>query len=95
MLCSWESPFAGGLPGAPNCDYLSRAILPCGGAPITDTAYMGLTSCRRITITGMIAHPRRGALAPQLIQQNTGGPLVLVSSTGGPTGFAGFCPRVG
>src|SRR5690349_24717899 len=28
------------------------------GAPITDTAYTGLTSCRWITITGMIAHPR-------------------------------------
>ena len=44
MLCSWESPFADCLSGAPNCDYLSRAILPGRGAPITDTAYMGLTS---------------------------------------------------
>jgi hypothetical protein len=61
VLCSWESPFADCLSGAPNCDYLSRAILPCRRAPITDTAYMGLTSCRWITITGMIAHPQRGA----------------------------------
>jgi hypothetical protein len=45
VLCSRESPFADCLPGAPSCDYLSRAILPCRGAPITDTAYMGLTSC--------------------------------------------------
>jgi hypothetical protein len=56
---------------------------------------MGLTSCRWITITGMIAHPPRGALAPQLIQQNTGGPLILVSSIGGLMGFAGFHPRLG
>jgi hypothetical protein len=61
VLCSWESPFADCLSGAPSCDYLSRAIVPCRGAPITDTAYMGLTSCRWITITGMVAHPRRGA----------------------------------
>ena len=57
VLCSWESPFADCLSSAPNCDYLSRTIVPCRGAPITDTAYMGLTSCRWITITGMIAHP--------------------------------------
>jgi hypothetical protein len=66
VLCSWESPFADCLSGAPNCDYLSRAILPCRGAPITDTAYMGLTSCRWITITGMIAHPRREGLLAHL-----------------------------
>ncbi len=30
------------------------------------------------------------ALAPQLIQQNTGGSLILVSSIGGLMGFAGF-----
>jgi hypothetical protein len=48
-----------GLPsGAPGGDYLSRAIVDCGGAPITDTAFMGLTSCGWITITGMIARPR-------------------------------------
>ena len=61
MSCSWESPFADCLSGAPGGDYLSRAIVPCRGAPITDTAFMGLTSCRWITITGMIAHPRQGA----------------------------------
>jgi hypothetical protein len=59
-VCSWESPFADCLSGAPNCDYLSRAIVRCRVAPITD-AYMGLTSYRWITSTGMIAHPRRGA----------------------------------
>ena len=32
--------------GAPSCDYLSRAIVPCRGAPTADPAYMGLTSCR-------------------------------------------------
>jgi hypothetical protein len=42
--------FRGLLPGAPDCDYFSRAIVPGKGAPITDTAYMGLTSCRSITI---------------------------------------------
>jgi hypothetical protein len=61
VLCSWESPFADCLSGAPNGDYLSRAIVPCRGAPITDTAHMGLTSSRWITITGMMAHPRGGA----------------------------------
>jgi hypothetical protein len=33
--------FRGCLSGAPSRDYLSRAIMPCGGAPITDTAFMG------------------------------------------------------
>ena len=37
--------------GAPNGDYLSRAIVDCRGAPSADTAFMGLTSCRRVTIT--------------------------------------------
>ena len=45
MLCSWELPFAGCLSGPPSGDYLSRAIVDCGGAPIADTADMGLTSC--------------------------------------------------
>ena len=52
--------FRGCLSGAPSCDYLSRAIMPCGGAPITDTAFMGLTSCRWITIASTLA--RRDAL---------------------------------
>lgn len=34
MLCSWESPFADCLSGAPNCDYLSRAICPAGEHPL-------------------------------------------------------------
>ena len=38
--------FASCLSGAPSCDYLSRAIVDCRGAPTADTAYMGLTSCR-------------------------------------------------
>ena len=40
MLCSWESPFADCVSGAPG-DYLSRAILACTGAPTTDTAFIG------------------------------------------------------
>lgn len=60
MLCSWESPFANGLSGAPIGDYLSRAIVR-SRAPIADTAFMGLTSCRWITIAGTIARRRRGA----------------------------------
>src|SRR3954453_20804706 len=47
--------------GAPDCDYLSRAIVHCREAPITDAAFMGLTSRRRITIGGTIAHRRCGA----------------------------------
>src|SRR5271157_5260032 len=51
--------FRGCLSGAPSCDYLSRAIMPCGGAPITDTAFMGLTSSRWITIASTLARRRR------------------------------------
>ena len=39
------------LAGAPDGDYLSRVIVNRRGAPIADIAFMGLTSCRRITIT--------------------------------------------
>ena len=59
VLCSWESPFANCLSGAPGGDYLSRAILDCRGAPTADTAFMGLTSCRWITIAGTLARRRR------------------------------------
>jgi len=71
VLCSWESPFASCLSGAPGGDYLSRVIVHCRGAPITDTAFMGLTSCRWITITGMIAGGavRNGAHPPPLGRQ--------------------------
>jgi hypothetical protein len=41
--------------GAPGGDYLSRAIVDCRGAPTADTAFMGLTSCRWITIAGKLA----------------------------------------
>ena len=58
MLCSWESPFAKCRSGAPGGDYLSRAIVDCSGAPTADTAFMGLTSCRWITIAGTLAHRR-------------------------------------
>jgi hypothetical protein len=61
VLCSWESPFANCLSGAPGGDYLSRAIVDCRGAPTADTAFMGLTSCRWITIAGTLAPRRRGA----------------------------------
>jgi hypothetical protein len=60
VLYSWEPPFANCLAGAPGGDYLSRGIVDCRGAPTADTAFMGLTSCRWITITGTIAHRRRG-----------------------------------
>src|SRR3954451_6837868 len=46
--------------GAPGGDYLSRAIVDCRGAPTTDTAFMGLTSRRWITIAGTVAHRRPG-----------------------------------
>ena len=49
---SWESPFANCVAGAPSGDWPSRAIVDCRGAPATDTAFMGVTSCRRITIAG-------------------------------------------
>jgi len=42
---------------SPGGDYLSRAIVDCGGAPTPDTAFMGLTSCRRVTIAAKLAHP--------------------------------------
>jgi hypothetical protein len=58
VLCSWESPFGNCLSGAPGGDYLSRGIVDCRGAP-TDTAFMGLTSCRRITIAKTLARRRR------------------------------------
>jgi hypothetical protein len=55
VSCSWESPFANCLMGAPGGDYLSRAIVDCRGAPTADTAFMGLTSCRRVTIAETLA----------------------------------------
>jgi hypothetical protein len=61
VLCSWESPFASCLAGAPGGDYLSRAIVDCSGAPTADTAFMGLTSCRWITIAKTLARRRRVA----------------------------------
>ncbi|BCW85597.1 hypothetical protein NicSoilE8_32700 [Arthrobacter sp. NicSoilE8] len=36
---------------------MRRGIVGCGGAPIADTAYMGLTSCLVLTIMGMLALP--------------------------------------
>jgi hypothetical protein len=59
VLCSWESPFAGCLAGAPGGDYLSRAIVDCRGAPSADIAFMGLTSCRRVTIAKTLARRRQ------------------------------------
>jgi hypothetical protein len=64
VLCSRESPFANCLLGAPGGDYLSRAIVNCKGAPTTDTAFMGLTSCRLITITGMLTRAGRKVFGP-------------------------------
>ena len=49
--------------GRSRGDYLGRAIVDCGGAPTVDTAFMGLTSCRRITIAKTLAHrPRECAI---------------------------------
>jgi hypothetical protein len=48
--------------GAPGGDYyLSRAIVDGRGAPTVDTAFMGLTSCRWITIAKTLARRRRFA----------------------------------
>jgi hypothetical protein len=60
MSYSRESPFANCVSGAPGADYLSRAILDCRGAPTTDadTAFMGLTSCRWMTIAFTVARWR-------------------------------------
>ena len=38
---------------------ISRAIVDCRGAPTADTAFMGLTSCQRVTIAMTLAHRRR------------------------------------
>ena len=57
VLCSRESPFASCVWGAPSRDYLSRAIVDCGGAPNADTAFMGLTSCSSVTIIKTLARP--------------------------------------
>lgn len=40
--------------GAPGRDYAGRGIARCEGAPDADTAYMGLTSSCRNTITGTL-----------------------------------------
>jgi hypothetical protein len=40
--------------GAPGGDYVSRALVDCRGAPIVDTAFMGLTSWGCITIVATI-----------------------------------------
>jgi hypothetical protein len=61
VLCSWESPFASCLAGAPGGDYLSRAIVDCRGAPTAETAFMGLTSCRWITTAKTLARRLRTA----------------------------------
>jgi len=48
------------LPGGRSRgDYLSRAIVHCSGAPTADTAFMGLTSCRWITIGETLARRER------------------------------------
>ena len=65
--------------GAPGGDYLSRAIVDCRGAPSADTAFMGPTSCRLITITGMIAHQGHGT-------QSASNWAAVWLSNGRPTG---------
>jgi hypothetical protein len=71
VLCSWESPFANCMAGAPGGDYLSRAIVKCSGAPIADTAFMGLTSCRWITIARTLARRQRVAQPASWSQPST------------------------
>jgi hypothetical protein len=96
MMCSWESPFANCLYGAPGSDYLCRGIVDSGGAPIADTAFMGLTSCRLITITGKL--PRQPAVHNGIC--GTGAPLPTSAclkrprfSTSGSNGGAVTAPR--
>jgi hypothetical protein len=48
-------------------------------APTTDTAFTGLTSCRRISVTGMIAHPRRGKEAHALAAQRVASAAALAA----------------
>jgi hypothetical protein len=57
-LYSWESPFANCLSGAPWWRLPQSRDRALQGAPTADTAYMGLTSRRWITITGTIAYLR-------------------------------------
>jgi hypothetical protein len=87
VLCSWESPFANCLAGAPGGDYLSRAIVDRGGAPTADTAFMGLTSCRRVTIAGTLTHRRRECaigIMPTAVSLSNATPTATPSSVMGP-----------
>jgi hypothetical protein len=86
VLCSWESPFANCLSGAPGGDYLSRAIVDCRGAPTVDTAFMGLTSCRRITIAKTLAQRRRECaidIMPTAVSLSNAPPTATPSSVMG------------
>lgn len=85
MSYSRESPFANCLSGAPGGDYLSRAIVGGRGAPTADTAFMGLTSCRQITITSNVATPS-GAGSPS---------TATSSSSQGPDGLVFPAPKGG
>ena len=76
-----ESPFTNGVLGAPDGDYLSRAILDCTEAPIVDTAFMGLTSGRWIADVNTLARQRRAeGLHPCLAQLALGQKGSSVSS---------------
>ena len=96
VLCSWESPLANGLAGAPGGDYLSRAIVDCSGAPTTDTAFMGLTSCRWITIAKMLAHRRRECafgIMPTAVSLSNAPPTATPSSVMGRQSRRSPLPR--
>jgi hypothetical protein len=87
VLYSWESPSANCLAGAPGGDYLSRAIVDRRGAPTADTAFMGLTSCRRVTIAGTLTHRRReyaAGIMPTAVSLSNAPPTATPSSVMGP-----------
>jgi hypothetical protein len=75
------------LAGAPGHDYLSRAIVDGRGAPTADTAFMGLTSCRWITIAAKLAPRRRGAqigIMPVAVRLSNAPPTTTPSSVLSP-----------
>jgi hypothetical protein len=61
MFCSWESPLANCLAGRSRWRLPQPRDRELQGSTHCGYAFMGLTSCRWITIAGTIAHRRRGA----------------------------------
>jgi hypothetical protein len=69
---SRESPFANSVSSAPGGGYLSSTIL-IWGAPAVETALMGLTSYRRITIAENLARgwPKYASSTVRLRERKT------------------------